>query len=217
MIITHLPPSFLPPLDDDDDAFVFCHTQCLEISALAALPSGTVASHQAHLDNGSLATTTNIFVLLHYYKAYCFNGETSYLLLYDHHTAELDGVCRVSKAAHVDKDLANKYVYIDHGGELYKSMAIRDLFEREFHFSVCPTGTEAHHPNDAIERSTQTVDNTIRATLYGAGLPIKFWTFAFYHYLRVKNAALPRRELPQSVFRRQPGTKDDAIILSPFL
>ena len=63
------------------------------------------------------------------------HGETCYLLLYDHATERLDGICRQSKAPpiawlrrwltkHVDASVKDHYVFMDQGGELYKSKAI---------------------------------------------------------------------------------------------
>ena len=82
-------------------------------------------------------------------------------------------------------------MFMDQGGELYKCKAIRDLFKKDFKYTIHVTGAEAHHKNGLVEWSNYTVDNAIRALLIGAELPIKFWPFAFYYFLRIKNAALP--------------------------
>ena len=155
------------------------------------------------------------------------HGETCYLLVYDHATERLEGVCKQSKAPpvawlrrwlrkNVDKDVKNRYVFMDQGGELYKSKAIRDLFEKEFDYDIRVTGTAAHHQNGLVERANQTVDKAIRALLIGAGLEVKFWPYAFYHFLRIKNAALPRREATESAFQKLNGRKDDLSLLKTF-
>ena len=155
------------------------------------------------------------------------HGETCYLLLYDHATERLDGVCRQSKAPpiawlrrwltkHVADDVKDRYVFMDQGGELYKSKAVRDLFEKEFDYEIRPTGTAAHHQNGLVERANYTVDKAIRAMLIGAGLEIKFWPYAFYHFLRIKNSALPRRDAEESAHQKLNGCKDDLSLLRTF-
>jgi len=155
------------------------------------------------------------------------NGETCYLLLYDHATERLSGVCKQSKAPpvnwlrrwltnNVDKDVKGRYVFMDQGGELYKCKAIRDLFEKEFNYEIRLTGTAAHHQNGLIERANQTVDKAIRAMLYGASLEVKFWPYAFHHFLMIKNAALPRRGETQSSYEKQHGVKSDLSKLRTF-
>ena len=52
-------------------------------------------------------------------------------------------------------------------------------------------GTGAHHQNGLVERANQTMDKAIRAMLIGAGLSVKFWPYAFRHFLGIKNSALP--------------------------
>jgi len=71
------------------------------------------------------------------------HAETCYLLAYDHATERLDGVCQQSKVPPIAwlkkwptknmKDaMKDRYVFMDQGGVLYRSKAIRDLFEKEF-------------------------------------------------------------------------------------
>ena len=155
------------------------------------------------------------------------HGETCYLLLHDHASEKLHGVCRQSKAPpiawlrrwlkkNVSSDVKDRYVFMDQGGELYKSKAIRDLFEKEFDYEIRVTGTAAHHQNGLVERSNQIVDRAIRAMLIGAGLEIKFWPYAFYHFLRLKNSVLPRREADMSAHQKLTGKKDDMSLLRTF-
>jgi len=129
-------------------------------------------------------------------------GETCYLLVYDHATEWLDGVCWQWKAPAIawlkkwltknaKDDVKDRYFFMDKGGELYRSKAIRDLFEKEVGFEIRVTGTGAHHQNGLVERANQTMDKAIRAMLIGAGLPVKFWPYAFRHFLPIKNLAFP--------------------------
>jgi len=75
------------------------------------------------------------------------HGETSYLLLHDHATERLDGVCRQSKAPptawlkkwltrNVKDDVKDWYVFMDQGGNACRSKAIRDLFDKEFGYEM---------------------------------------------------------------------------------
>jgi len=91
----------------------------------------------------------------------------------------------------VKDDVKDRYVFMDQGGELYRSKAIRDLFEKEFGYKIQVTGMGAHHQNGLVERANQTMDKAIRAMLIGAGLPVMFWPYAFRHFLHIKNSALP--------------------------
>ena len=136
-------------------------------------------------------------------------------------------MCRQSKAPpiawlrrwltkHVDASVKDRYVFMDQGGELYKSKAIRDLFEKEFDYEIRPTGMAAHHQNGLVERANQSVDKAIRAMLIGAGLEIKFWPYAFYHFIRIKNSALPRRDVEESAHQKLNGRKGDLSLLRTF-
>jgi len=118
------------------------------------------------------------------------HGETCCLLVYDHATERLDGVCRQSKAPplawlkkwltkNVKDDVKDRYLFMDQGGELYRSKAIRDLFEKECGYEIRVTGTGAHHQNGLVECANQTMHKAIRVMLIGAGLPVKFWPYAF--------------------------------------
>jgi len=155
------------------------------------------------------------------------HGETCCLLLYDHATEQLDGVCRQPKAPpiawlkkwltkNVKDNVKDCYVFMDQGGELYRSKAIRDLFEKEFGYEIRVTGTGAHHQNGLVERANQTMDKAIRAMLIGAGLPVKFWPYAFRHFLCIKNSALPRQDSAESAHQKLHEEKDDLGLLRTF-
>jgi len=155
------------------------------------------------------------------------HGETCHLLLYDHATERLDGACLQSKApplAWLKKWLMNnakdnvkdRYVFMDQGGESHRSKAIRDLFEKEFGYETRVTGTGAHHQNGLVEGANQMMDKAIRAMLIGAGLPVKFWLYAFRHFLRIKKSALPRRDSTESAHQKLHGEKDNLGLLCTF-
>jgi len=116
----------------------------------------------------------------------------------------------------VKDDVKDRYIFMDQGGELYRSKAIRDLFEKEFGYEIQVTGTGAHSQNGLIERANQTMDKAIRAILIGAGLPVKFWPHAFRHFLRIKNSALRQRDATESAHQKLHGEKYDLGLLRTF-
>ena len=157
-----------------------------------------------------------------------YGGETCYVLLQDHYDEQLYGSCRISKAPplewlrrwsaiHLDhSNTSGRYIYMDQGGELYKNAAIRKFIQEDLLMDILLTGTEGHHENGVIESANGTVDSGIRNLLHGAGLPIRFWPFAFNQYLLIKNAALPRREIDEATFVQRRGKKTDLSRLRTF-
>mgnify|MGYP000620620624 CR=1 FL=1 len=155
------------------------------------------------------------------------HGETCYLLLYDHATEQLDGACRQSKAPpiarlkkwltkNVKDNVKDRYIFMDQGAELYRSKVIRDMFEKEFGYERQVTGAGTHHQNRLVERGNQTMDKAIRVMLIGAGLPVKFWPYAFQHFLRIKNLALPQQDATESAHQKLHGEKDNLGLLRTF-
>ena len=145
------------------------------------------------------------------------NGATSAICVLDHFTRKLDGDARISKASPIEwlrhylqthaPSCPNKYVFMDQGGELYRNPKVRQLFEI-FGYKVNPTGADNSRQN-AVERHHLTVENGVRALLIGANLDIKFWPYAFKHYLRIKNAVFPGRHMNTSPIEAADGSPDD--------
>ena len=75
---------------------------------------------------------------------------------------------------------------MDQGGELFNNPKVRKLFKKRG-FAIYPTGANASHQNGPVERAHRTVAEGMRAFLVGSGAPIKFWPYAFKHYLRMTN------------------------------
>ena len=125
------------------------------------------------------------------------NGETSWLLITDHHTGMEYGQTFCSKASPVEwirewlqvhaPCLRDKYVFMDQGGELFGNPDIINVFRRH-HYEIHPTGTDASHQNGPVERAHRVIGDHVRALLIGANLNIKFWPYAFFHHLRINNA-----------------------------
>lgn len=142
-----------------------------------------------------------------------FNGETSFVLVKDHYTGTLDGTTRISKGAPVNwlrqflvrrsPQVQDKYVHMDQGGELYNNPKIRALF-REFGYDIYPTGADSSHQNGPVERAHETIGDALRTLLNGSNLDPRFWTYAFYFYLRIKNA-LPGKDDSLSYYERLHG------------
>jgi len=59
-----------------------------------------------------------------------------------------------------------------------------------------------------VERGHLTVANAIRAMLVGANLDVKFWPYAFHHWLRIDNS-LPSRDQTQAPLLQATGMTDD--------
>ena len=132
------------------------------------------------------------------------NGETCYIVIHDYHTKEITGECFITKGApytwlktwlqnNAPRDNPNLRVRMDQGSETYRDPRIRKLFEK-FKYKVEPTGSDSSHQIGSAERTHQTIGYSVRALLQGANLPIKFWPYAFRHYLRIKNSLPQRRD-----------------------
>ena len=76
---------------------------------------------------------------------------------------------------------------MDQGGELYKNPEVLALFE-EYGYTAYPTGADASNQNAPVEQSHLTVANAICAILTGANLDIKFWPYAFHHWICIGNS-----------------------------
>lgn len=126
------------------------------------------------------------------------HGETCYCLIVDHKSGTLYGETFRSKAPPIDflnrwltrhgcgKDVSDKYVRFDLGGDLGKCDEVVELFE-DAGYSVEPTAPMASSSNGPGERPHQTIGDAIRAMIAGSGIQTKFWPYAFHHFLRLYN------------------------------
>ena len=125
------------------------------------------------------------------------NGETAWILISDAMTRMMHGDTRMSKASPVtylesflkvySPDCKDKWVVMDCGGELYNNPAVRTLFKK-YGYDVYPTGADTSSQNGPVERAHRTISNGIKSLLIGAGLETKFWPYAFFHCVRLRNA-----------------------------
>ena len=145
------------------------------------------------------------------------NGEKAWILVADHFSRRLHGDTRISKGTPIEwlrrfltnhsPKIPDKYIFVDQGGELYHNPEFVELCH-EFQYVVRPTGADASNQNGPVERAHLTLANAVRAMLHGANLPIKFWPYAFHHYLRIKNS-LPSRLQDLSPTEMATGKQDD--------
>jgi hypothetical protein len=154
------------------------------------------------------------------------HGETCYCLVTDHLSGYLYGECFQSKAPPLDflnrwlalhglpNDIADKYVRFDQGGELGRCRAIVDLFSNAG-YHVETTASNSSHQNGPGERPHQTIADGIRTMLAGASLPMKFWPYAFHHFLRIYNATV-HGECDASPFELCSGSRPDLSLLRVF-
>ena len=96
---------------------------------------------------------------------------------------------------------------MDQGGELYQNPAIWQLF-KQHGYELKPTGADASNQNGPIECAHLTIANVIHAMLHGANLDVKFWPYAFHHYLQIKNS-LPSKDQSKSLIMLVMGWIDD--------
>ena len=75
---------------------------------------------------------------------------------------------------------------VDQGGELWHSSTFRYAAAKSG-YVVEPTGSDSAWMNGKVERLNGTFGVMVRAMLYGAGLPPKFWSFALLHAAYIKN------------------------------
>jgi hypothetical protein len=154
-----------------------------------------------------------------------FNGETCFVLIKDHFSGTLDGTVRIAKGAPVNwlrqwlvrhsPQLQDKYVHMDQGGELFNNPKIRALF-REFGYDIRPTGADSSHQNGPVERAHETIGDALRTLLNGSNLDPRFWPYAFYFFLRIKNALPGKDDSPSYYERLHDGAKADLANLRTF-
>ena len=147
-----------------------------------------------------------------------FNGETAWILVTDHYSRMKHGAAMISKAAPLDwlrkflekhsPQCRDKYIYLDQGGELYKNPKVCELFEEYGYKDIQPTGADASNQNGPVERGHLTVANSILAMLTGSNLGVKFWPYAFHHWLRINNS-MPSRDQEMCPLQIATGKQDD--------
>lgn len=75
---------------------------------------------------------------------------------------------------------------MDQGGELWTSDALRRIVLAA-NYTMEPTGNDCPQQNGKVERLNGTYGVMVRALLYSAGLPPKYWSAALLHAVHLKN------------------------------
>jgi hypothetical protein len=104
-------------------------------------------------------------------------------------------------------NIPDKYVRMDLGSELGLSHKIDDVFKKYGYF-VERTAPNSSVMNAPVERAHQTVADGIRTLLGGANLELRYWTYAFYHYLKIYNF-VPHADDEVSPYEKCTGKKPD--------
>jgi len=76
----------------------------------------------------------------------------------------------------------DKYVQFDLGGDLGCCAEIVTLFKNAG-YAIEPTAPDLSHQNGPGEQPHQSIVESLCAMLGGTGLDLKFWPYAFEHYL----------------------------------
>ena len=130
-----------------------------------------------------------------------YDGYNSYLLIIDKKTRYIWIFLSSSKSPPintVDKFLIkhgiprdkhsglNLVVRTDQGGELSGSKQFQKMLSLHG-YTLEATAAGSSSQNGLAERPNETIGNTLRAMLIGAGLPDKYWSDALVHAIFVKN------------------------------
>jgi hypothetical protein len=88
------------------------------------------------------------------------------------------------------KQFANEngwVVQVEQGGELARSDEWRTMMLKEFNYIFEPTGADSPSQNGQVERYNYTLASVVRALLYGASLPAKYWSAVAVHAIFLMN------------------------------
>jgi hypothetical protein len=126
------------------------------------------------------------------------HGDTSYLIFACAHTGALYGVCAGSKSVptkwlhtflhRISSSVGTrvKTILVDRGSELGRSLEFRHIVELHG-YKLITSGPDKSSMNSLGERPHSTIGNALRSILHASGLDLRFWNFAFYHFIRLFN------------------------------
>jgi Integrase core domain. len=154
------------------------------------------------------------------------HGDTSYLIFVCANTGALYGVCGGSKSVptkwlHIflhrvaySAGRRPKTVLIDRGSELGRSDKFRSI--ASIHgYKTITAGPDKSSMNSLGERPHSTIGNVIHSMLHSASLDLKYWNFAFYHFIRLFNF-FPHGNTTKSPFELVYGYQPDLSLLRVF-
>ena len=155
---------------------------------------------------------------------YSFDGYNSYLLIMDRRSKR--GWIFLRKTKEPPVDLVHIFlkkfglplggvIRCDQGGELARSAEFRTMALGGCLYVVEPTGADSPSQNGGAERWNGSLATTVRALLYGAGLPPKYWSAALLHamYLHNRRVHVTTRMTPYEAWH---GHKPDLSRLRVF-
>jgi Integrase core domain. len=154
------------------------------------------------------------------------HGDTSYLIFACAHTGALYGVCGGSKSVptkwlHIflhrishSAGTHPKSVLVDRGSELGRSTEFCRIADMHG-YKTLTAGPDKSTMNSLGERPHQTIGNAIRSLLHASGLDLKYWNFAFHHFIRLFNF-FPHGQRDKSPFEMVYGYKPDLSLLRVF-
>jgi hypothetical protein len=154
------------------------------------------------------------------------NGCNAYCIVYDFLTEVIFGITLIGKLTpltwlHIlltriapPASVTRRIVRMDLGGETGLNPDINALLTRHCYVTQ-PTGASASNQNPTAERPHQTIANAIRAMLFGANIPPKYWEYAFYFFLRI-HTVLPHGKKTVSPYHMATNRPADLTRLRTF-
>jgi len=115
-----------------------------------------------------------------YLSCDCVQTKYSFRFCTRHKRAPLDILRWIFVTLRQQKREVN-YVRFDEGGELARSYEVNKMLVEDFQIVMQTTGGYSSHLNGITERGHRTDADSIRTSLYAAGLPNKYWCFALLH------------------------------------
>ena len=146
-----------------------------------------------------------------------FDGYTAYLLIVDEASRMIWVFLRKSKDPPIDlvSHFLQMYgrssggvVRCDQRGELARSSLFRTTLMEKHLYTVEPTGADSPSQNGAAEKWNDTLAVTVRALLYGAALPPKYWSATLLHAVYLHNRRV-HRSMKSTPFECWYGRKPD--------
>jgi hypothetical protein len=101
----------------------------------------------------------------------------------------------------------NKNIIVDRGSELGRSTEFKKIAECHGYL-LNTSGPDKSSMNGLGERPHSTIGDALRTILHSSGMAIKYWNFAFYHFLRLYNL-IPHGDRSASPFELVRGCKPD--------
>ena len=115
-----------------------------------------------------------------YLSCDCVHTKYSFTFCTRHKRSPVDIIRWIlSTLAKLDKPV--NFVRFDEGGELARCEELNKALVEEFNIVMQTTGGYASHLNGITERGHRTTCDSIRTSLYSAGLSDKYWCFALMH------------------------------------